>query len=47
MACGTDTMPKVNFIAGPGNAFVAEAKRQIFGEAGFDLFWLYQLKSSS
>ncbi|KAL9075371.1 MAG: hypothetical protein Q9161_001748 [Pseudevernia consocians] len=38
MACGTETMPKVHFIAGPGNAFVAEAKRQLFGEVGIDLF---------
>ncbi|PTU24989.1 hypothetical protein P175DRAFT_0427301 [Aspergillus ochraceoroseus IBT 24754] len=38
MACGTETMPRVDFIAGPGNAFVAEAKRQLFGEIGIDLF---------
>ena len=38
MAVGTETMKKVNFIAGPGNAFVAEAKRQLFGEEiGIDL----------
>jgi histidinol dehydrogenase len=38
MAIGTPTMKKVNFIAGPGNAFVAEAKRQLFGEEiGIDL----------
>ncbi|CAI7676497.1 unnamed protein product [Penicillium pancosmium] len=38
MAIGTVTMKKVNFIAGPGNAFVAEAKRQLFGEEiGIDL----------
>lgn len=29
---------KVDFIAGPGNAFVAEAKRQLYGEIGIDLF---------
>lgn len=38
MAVGTDSVPKVDFIAGPGNAFVAEAKRQLFGEIGIDLF---------
>lgn len=38
MAIGTETIPKVDFIAGPGNAFVAEAKRQFFGEVGIDLF---------
>ncbi len=36
MAIGTETMPKVDFICGPGNAFVAEAKRQLFGEIGID-----------
>lgn len=38
MAVGTETIKKVDFIAGPGNAFVAEAKRQLFGEVGIDLF---------
>ncbi|KIL83888.1 histidinol dehydrogenase [Fusarium avenaceum] len=38
MAIGTETIPKVDFIAGPGNAFVAEAKRQLFGQIGIDLF---------
>ncbi len=38
MALGTATIPRVNLIAGPGNAFVAEAKRQLFGEVGIDLF---------
>ncbi|KAJ4258810.1 hypothetical protein NW762_007897 [Fusarium torreyae] len=38
MAIGTKTIPKVDFIAGPGNAFVAEAKRQLFGQIGIDLF---------
>ncbi|KAL1851691.1 hypothetical protein VTK73DRAFT_9377 [Phialemonium thermophilum] len=38
MAVGTESMPKVRFIAGPGNAFVAEAKRQLYGEIGIDLF---------
>lgn len=37
MSIGTDTISKVDFIAGPGNAFVAEAKRQLFGEIGIDL----------
>ncbi|TIH37387.1 histidinol dehydrogenase [Subtercola vilae] len=38
MAVGTETMQPVNMIAGPGNAYVAEAKRQLFGEVGIDLF---------
>ncbi|KAL4796646.1 histidinol dehydrogenase [Aspergillus venezuelensis] len=38
MAIGTESMGKVDFIAGPGNAFVAEAKRQFFGEIEIDLF---------
>ncbi|PWY97375.1 histidinol dehydrogenase [Testicularia cyperi] len=38
MTMGTETMPKVDFIAGPGNAFVAEAKRQLYGQVGIDLF---------
>lgn len=38
MAIGTDTMKRVDFIAGPGNAFVAEGKKQLFGEVGIDLF---------
>lgn len=38
MAVGTAEIPKADFIAGPGNAFVAEAKRQLFGEVGIDLF---------
>jgi histidinol dehydrogenase len=38
MARGTETIQKVDFLAGPGNAFVAEAKRQLFGEIGIDLF---------
>ncbi|KAG5759250.1 hypothetical protein H9Q72_012616 [Fusarium xylarioides] len=38
MAIGTETFKKVDFIAGPGNAFVAEAKRLLFGEIGIDLF---------
>jgi histidinol dehydrogenase len=38
MAVGTETIRKVDMIAGPGNAFVAEGKRQLFGEVGIDLF---------
>ncbi|GAA1180553.1 histidinol dehydrogenase [Nesterenkonia xinjiangensis] len=38
MAVGTEEMDPVNLIAGPGNAYVAEAKRQLFGEVGIDLF---------
>ncbi|KAJ5379041.1 hypothetical protein N7509_012160 [Penicillium cosmopolitanum] len=38
MAVGTETIQKVDFLAGPGNAFVAEGKRQLFGEVGIDLF---------
>ncbi|HEX5728523.1 histidinol dehydrogenase [Microbacterium sp.] len=38
MAVGTETIAPVNLIAGPGNAYVAEAKRQLFGEVGIDLF---------
>ncbi|OYO19580.1 histidinol dehydrogenase [Enemella evansiae] len=38
MAIGTEFMEPVNVIAGPGNAYVAEAKRQLFGEVGIDLF---------
>jgi sulfopropanediol 3-dehydrogenase len=37
MAVGTETIGKVDLIAGPGNAYVAEAKRQLFGEVGIDL----------
>lgn len=38
MALGTESMNRVDMIAGPGNAYVAEAKRQLFGEIGIDLF---------
>lgn len=38
MAVGTESVAPVNLIAGPGNAYVAEAKRQLFGEIGIDLF---------
>ncbi|MFF5257998.1 histidinol dehydrogenase [Actinomadura viridis] len=38
MAVGTASVGRVDLIAGPGNAYVAEAKRQLFGEVGIDLF---------
>jgi sulfopropanediol 3-dehydrogenase len=38
MAIGTETIAAVDMIVGPGNAFVAEAKRQLFGRVGIDLF---------
>lgn len=38
LAIGTDSIPKVDKIFGPGNAFVAEAKLQLFGEVGIDMF---------
>jgi len=38
MALGTETITPVDMIVGPGNAFVAEAKRQLFGRVGIDLF---------
>ena len=38
LALGTETIEPVDIIAGPGNAYVAEAKRQLFGEVGIDLF---------
>jgi sulfopropanediol 3-dehydrogenase len=38
MALGTDTIAPVDMLIGPGNAFVAEAKRQLFGRVGIDLF---------
>jgi sulfopropanediol 3-dehydrogenase len=37
MAYGTDEMQPVDMIVGPGNAYVAEAKRQLFGTVGIDL----------
>jgi len=37
MALGTETIPPVSMIVGPGNAYVAEAKRQLFGRVGIDL----------
>jgi sulfopropanediol 3-dehydrogenase len=38
MALGTQTIKPVDMIVGPGNAYVAEAKRQLFGRVGIDLF---------
>ncbi len=38
MALGTQTIDPVHMLVGPGNAFVAEAKRQLFGRVGIDLF---------
>ncbi|KAG7143605.1 Histidinol dehydrogenase like protein [Verticillium longisporum] len=38
LAVGTESIAKVDFLAGPGNKFIAEAKRQLFGEIGIDLF---------
>jgi sulfopropanediol 3-dehydrogenase len=38
MAMGTETINGVDFLVGPGNAFVAEAKRQLYGRVGIDLF---------
>ncbi len=38
MALGTETMAPVHMLVGPGNAYVAEAKRQLYGRVGIDLF---------
>ena len=38
MALGTETIQSVDMLVGPGNAYVAEAKRQLFGRVGIDLF---------
>ncbi len=38
LALGTETIEPVHMLVGPGNAFVAEAKRQLFGRVGIDLF---------
>ncbi len=38
MALGTQSIAGVDMLVGPGNAFVAEAKRQLFGRVGIDLF---------
>lgn len=38
MALGTETISAVDMLVGPGNAYVAEAKRQLYGRVGIDLF---------
>ena len=38
LAIGTNTIPKVNMIVGPGNQYVAEAKKELYGEVGIDSF---------
>ena len=38
MAIGTETIDPVAMLVGPGNAYVAEAKRQLYGQVGIDLF---------
>jgi sulfopropanediol 3-dehydrogenase len=38
MAIGTESIDPIDMLVGPGNAFVAEAKRQLFGRVGIDLF---------
>lgn len=38
LALGTETIEPVHMLVGPGNAYVAEAKRQLFGRVGIDLF---------
>ena len=38
MAIGTETVDAVDMLVGPGNAYVAEAKRHLFGKVGIDLF---------
>jgi sulfopropanediol 3-dehydrogenase len=38
LAIGTETIAPVDMLVGPGNAFVAEAKRQLYGRVGIDLF---------
>ena len=37
MAYGTETIPKVDLITGPGNIYVATAKKEVFGDAGIDM----------
>ena len=37
LAYGTESVPRVDKIVGPGNAFVAEAKRRVFGQVGIDM----------
>lgn len=38
MALGTESIDPVDILVGPGNGFVAEAKRQLYGPNGIDLF---------
>ena len=38
LALGTETIKSVDMLVGPGNAYVAEAKRQLYGKVGIDLF---------
>src|SRR5947209_2824437 len=38
MALGTESIRAVDMLVGPGNAYVAEAKRQLYGRVGIDLF---------
>ncbi len=38
MALGTESIQPIDMLVGPGNAFVAEAKRQLYGRVGIDLF---------
>lgn len=38
LSLGTESISRVDLLAGPGNAYVAEAKRQLYGEVGIDLF---------
>jgi sulfopropanediol 3-dehydrogenase len=38
MALGTETVQSIDMLVGPGNAYVAEAKRQLYGKVGIDLF---------
>ena len=38
MALGTESIPAVDMLVGPGNAYVAESKRQLYGRVGIDLF---------
>ena len=37
LAYGTESVPKADVITGPGNAYVAAAKREVYGEAGIDM----------
>ena len=39
LAYGTNFIPKVDKIVGPGNLFVSEAKRQVYGKVGMIHYW--------